>query len=121
MKLAPFGQWLQSQIANIDTNWAGLAQLLGVHHTTINHWKTGVAEPSTDNIAKLASVLGVPVELVYEELGRIAAERDLPEDVRRIMAIAATLSPEDRATLEAVARTLLERQPGRARRAGGEG
>jgi transcriptional regulator with XRE-family HTH domain len=45
-----------------------LARLIGVSQQVISHYETGRARPSLDVIVKLAKVLGVSIEEIYEAL-----------------------------------------------------
>ncbi len=49
-------------------NQTELAKLVGVSNRVISHYETGRARPSLDVIIKLAKVLGVSVEEIYEAL-----------------------------------------------------
>jgi len=43
-----------------------LAKRVGIRQQTISHYETGRAKPSLDVAVKLAKVLGVSVEEIYE-------------------------------------------------------
>lgn len=109
MKLCSFGHWLENEIERVGTNWSGLAQLLGVHHASVNHWKTGQTQPSAKNITKLAQVLRVPVEEIYEALGRIAPSREWSPRIRRIARMLEALPNEDLSFAEELVSRLEER------------
>lgn len=44
-----------------------LAEALGISRQSVSKWETGAALPDTDNLIKVASVLGVSVEDLSQE------------------------------------------------------
>lgn len=44
-----------------------IAELLGVHQTTVSTWENGYRQPSKENKLKLAKLYGVSVEYLFYE------------------------------------------------------
>ncbi|WZP35688.1 transcriptional regulator [Enterococcus phage vB_Efs6_KEN16] len=44
-----------------------LANMIGVHWSSISYWENGIKEPRVKNRVKLAKLYNIPVEILFEE------------------------------------------------------
>lgn len=70
-----FSARLRSTRKSIGLSQKELAEKIGVKPTTLGNWETGIATPRTEELKKLASVLGVSIDyllgMVDDPNGRI--------------------------------------------------
>ena len=81
-----FGNRLKNARNSARLTQRQLAESIGVRQKQYQHWERGRAEPSIDNIQRLAFVLGIKVEwLIYGENGKfIPTEERTTKLLRRI-------------------------------------
>jgi transcriptional regulator with XRE-family HTH domain len=110
--MSSFSRWLERKMSEENLNVVGLAAKLHVSHPTVSQWLNDASIPRHKNIAKLAELFRVPIEEVYQALGRIPTpdDEDLPPEVKQLMEITRSLPPEQRRLLYAMARELVREQ-----------
>lgn len=64
-----------------------LGTMLGVSNRAVSKWETGLALPSTDNIAKLAKIFGVPVDYFFGSKVNEASGEDVPTGMKSLTGI----------------------------------
>ncbi len=107
--MASFGRWLERQMEREDLNLSGLAAKLGLSHTSVRAWIVGIAEPSAENIPRLARVLHVSIEDVYRALGRLSAKPE-SDTIARIEAMLPQIRESDLPLVESLVRFLIARE-----------
>jgi transcriptional regulator with XRE-family HTH domain len=89
-----FSGWLGVSMARANLSQARWAAKVGASTGTVSYWARGKVEPNDENIRRLARALAVPVEPVYEALGRIPPQEDDGLTAgRRILALVRELDP----------------------------
>jgi transcriptional regulator with XRE-family HTH domain len=96
----PFAQRLVVARTARGLSKAAVAAQVGCHPARVTHWETGVRVPSTASLVALAQVLEVSTDYL---LGLTVDAGELP-------ALAAHLTPANRAWLVELARRLVEAQ-----------
>jgi transcriptional regulator with XRE-family HTH domain len=112
-RLSDFGRWLQRHLDRVDMNASGLAARMGIKHPSVLAWMYGDSQPTDENRRKLAAVLGVPIDEVYQALGMFPAPEsveELPPELRRLIHNYQQLTPERQRMIEAALDSLLASQ-----------
>lgn len=86
---------MQNNFAEIFTKLrknSGLTQqsigtMLGVSNRAVSKWETGLALPSTDNIAKLSKIFGVPVDYFFGPKGDEGLTEETPSGMTSLSCI----------------------------------
>ena len=81
-----FGNRLRKARSSVKLTQKQLAESIGVKQKQYQHWERGRAEPSIDNIQRLAFVLGVNIEWLLDggKGGFISKEEKTSNLLRRI-------------------------------------
>lgn len=109
-----FSQWLSTRMTELGVSQNELARRTGVGQTAVKGWVTGISTPSWHNCREIAAALSTDRAHVRQVAGYLdpgeEPDIDADEDAMELVAIKNELSPENRASLQLVARSLRDFQ-----------
>lgn len=76
--IPPFGPILIRERNRVGIRQQDLAELVGMHTSTVSRLEQGQAEPTWETVARIAACLGVPLERFLEEAPAVKRGRGRP-------------------------------------------
>jgi transcriptional regulator with XRE-family HTH domain len=104
-----FKRWLEMEMLRAGVgSQSDLGERIGVSGATVSRWMSGGSVPGYDDLAAIATVLGVGRRAVYEAAGLVPTRT--PGELATIYAIWETLTEVERQTLADIGRVLVSRR-----------
>ena len=102
--MSKFGSWLQKELAERRISQTELAHAIRVTPAQVSRIISGERSASNDTLNKIAQVLKLPPELVYQEAGHLPPKTEDEKLIEQIIALTEGLSEESKKDIYEYAR-----------------